>query len=55
MDQFYYRLKDVLKDKFTDRDNLLTSLSEAYYLAIRYNNRIYERYLEKKNKLVGFR
>lgn len=54
MDQFYYGLKDVLKDKFTDRDDPPTSLSEAYHLAIRYDDRIYERYLERKNKPVGF-
>jgi hypothetical protein len=50
---FYRGLKDVIKDKIAKRDTRPTTFQEMYEVALRINERMYERQMEKKGVYQG--
>jgi hypothetical protein len=50
---FYRGLKDVIKDKIARRENRPTTFQEMYEVALKIDERIYERQMEKKGVYQG--
>jgi hypothetical protein len=50
---FYRGLKDVIKDEIARRENRPTTFQEMYEVALKIDERIYERQMEKKGVYQG--